>query len=43
MSRLWRHSYIEMNLHCKLLVAAKELVEIDAKFIALYRMFNEIL
>ena len=37
----WVHPYIESNVHCRLLVAAREPQETDAEFVAFYRMSKE--
>lgn len=39
--RYWIHPYIEKNIKCRAFVAAKELQETDAKFLAFYRMSKE--
>lgn len=39
--KLWVHPYIENNINCRLLVAAKELQESDSKFLTFYRMRKE--
>ena len=39
--KYWVHPYNERNLQCRLFVAAKELQESDAKFLAFYRMSKE--
>lgn len=39
--RYWVHPYIEKNIHCRAFVAAKELQQTDAKFLAFYRMSKE--
>ena len=40
--KMWVHPYIEKkNINCRAFVAAKELQESDAKFLAFYRMGKE--
>lgn len=39
--KYWIHPYIQRNLRCRLFIAAKELQESDAKFLAFYRMSKE--
>jgi len=39
--RFWVHPYLEKNISCRLFVAAKELQQTDAKFIAFYRMSKQ--
>ncbi|CAI6359011.1 unnamed protein product [Macrosiphum euphorbiae] len=39
--KYWVHPYIEKNINCRTFVAARELQETDATFLAFYRMSRE--
>jgi len=37
-----RHPYIEENINCRLFTTAEQLIQTDGKFIAFYKMSNDV-